>query len=162
MLELRPITAADAPPLLSLLSDPQVAVWLRPHGVTERFTLQECAAFARRDTAHWEAHGFGTSIAWQDDTCVGWSLLRHSIVAGRGEVEIGWTVARARWGAGIGTSLGAYAIDIAGRHGVTEVVAFTRVDNRASRRVMGKLGMSYERDFPHAGYPHALYRSRGS
>jgi RimJ/RimL family protein N-acetyltransferase len=30
----------------------------------------------------------------------------------------------------------------------------------ASRRVMEKLGMAYERDVVHAGLPHVLYRLR--
>ena len=39
------------------------------------------------------------------------------------------------------------------------VVAFTLPDNTASRRVMEKLGMTYERDIVHADLPHVLYRS---
>jgi hypothetical protein len=39
------------------------------------------------------------------------------------------------------------------------LVAYTRADNAASRRVMDKLGLTYEREFEHAGYPHVLYRT---
>jgi RimJ/RimL family protein N-acetyltransferase len=38
-------------------------------------------------------------------------------------------------------------------------VAVTLTTNTASRRVMEKLGMNYERDIEHAGLPHVLYRS---
>ncbi len=48
---------------------------------------------------------------------------------------------------------------MAAERGITDVVAFTRVDNIASRRVMDKLGLTHERDFEHAGYPHVLYRT---
>jgi hypothetical protein len=39
------------------------------------------------------------------------------------------------------------------------VVAFTRVDNLASRRVMAHLGLTCEREFTYAGLPHVLYRT---
>ncbi len=42
--------------------------------------------------------------------------------------------------------------------GVREVISLTLHDNRASRRVMEKLGLRYERDVTHAGLPHVLYR----
>jgi RimJ/RimL family protein N-acetyltransferase len=37
-------------------------------------------------------------------------------------------------------------------------VSFTLPHNAASRRVMEKAGLTYERDITHAGLPHVLYR----
>jgi RimJ/RimL family protein N-acetyltransferase len=158
MPSLTPAAAGDAPALHQLLSDPEVAVWLRPRGMSGLFTQAECAEMAQRGVAHWHAHGFGYWLAWDAATCVGRGLLKHSILDGRGEVEIGWAVARAHWGRGIATDLGRHALGVAAEHGVSNVVAFTRVENLASKRVMEKLGMAYEGDFTHAGYPHVLYR----
>ena len=42
--------------------------------------------------------------------------------------------------------------------GLPDLVSFTLHDNHASRRVMERLGFSYERDVEHAGLPHVLYR----
>ena len=42
--------------------------------------------------------------------------------------------------------------------GLAEVVSFTLTDNRASRRVMEKLGFAYEGETEYAGLPHVLYR----
>ncbi len=159
MLDLRPITADDAPPLHTLFSDPKVAAWLRPRGMTGAFSLKECEAFVARDAAHWTAHGFGSWLAWDGHECAGRCLLEHSVVEGRGEVEIGWAVASRYWGRGVGTAMGRHALTAAGERAISNIVAFTRVDNLASRRVMEKLGLDYERDFAHAGYPHALYRT---
>jgi RimJ/RimL family protein N-acetyltransferase len=39
-----------------------------------------------------------------------------------------------------------------------DVVSYTTDANAASRAVMEKLGMRYERDIEHAGLPHVLYR----
>jgi ribosomal-protein-alanine N-acetyltransferase len=143
----------------SFLSHPEVAVWLRPQGVVGPFTPDECEAWARRDAAHWAAHGFGPWLAWDDDVCVGRSALKHTVVAGRGEVEIGWAVARAYWGRGVATLLGRHALAAAAELELRDVVAFTRVDNLASRRVMARLGLTCEREFTYTGLPHVLYRT---
>jgi [ribosomal protein S5]-alanine N-acetyltransferase len=159
MLDLRPVGPDDGPAVHQFLSDPEVAVWLRPQGASGPFTLEECEASIPAQVAHWAAHGFGVWLAWDGSDCVGRCVLKHSIVDGRGEVEIGWAVARPYWSRGVGTSMGRHALAVAAERGLTSVVAFTRVDNHASQRVMQKLGLIYERDFVHAGLPHVLYRT---
>jgi RimJ/RimL family protein N-acetyltransferase len=74
-------------------------------------------------------------------------------------VEVGWAVARSYWGRGLATAMGRHALTVAAEHRIANVVAFTRVDNLASQRVMQKLGLTYEREFEHAGLPHVLYRT---
>jgi RimJ/RimL family protein N-acetyltransferase len=96
-------------------------------------------------------------LAWQADRCTGRSIVQHNLVAGRSEVEIGWTAARGCWGQGIATELGRHALATARSIGFRRVVAFTRTDNVASRRIMDKLKLRYEHDFDHAGLPHVLY-----
>ena len=157
MLTLRPIVAGDIAAVHELLGDPKVAAWLRPAGMSGPFTLEECAGLTARSVAHWDAHGFGRMLAFDGDRCVGWSLLGHTIVAGRPEVEIGWSVAGERWGRGLATELGADALRRARSLGLERVVAFTRCDNARSRRVMEKLGLELEREFEHAGLPHVLF-----
>lgn len=110
-----------------------------------------------KKVAHWVAHGFGMSLAFSDGRCIGRSVVQHSLVDGRGEVEIGWAVTREMWGRGIATDLGRHALGTATDAGVERIAAFTRTDNVASRRVMEKLGLEYERDFVHAGLAHVLY-----
>lgn len=159
MLDLRPVRPRDAAALHTLMSDPEVARWLRRRDQSGPFTLQECEAWATTDAAHWTAHGFGPWLAWDAETCAGRCLLEHSVVDGRGEVEIGWAVARRYWGRGVGTALGRHALTAGAERGISDLVAYTRTDNVASRRVMEKLGLAYARDFEHAGYPHVLYRT---
>jgi ribosomal-protein-alanine N-acetyltransferase len=159
MFDLRPVQSGDAPALHGLLSDPEVAAWLRPSNVSGPFTLAECEAIVSAALGHWAAHGFGVWLAWDGDACAGRCLLKHSIVDGRGEVEIGWAVAHPYWGRGLGTSMGRHALGAASERGITNVCAFTRVDNFASQRVMEKLGLTFEREFQHAGLPHVLYRT---
>ena len=137
-----------------------MAAWLRRAGVSDPFSLDECEKFVHAQMGHWAAHGFGLSLAWDGEECVAWSLLQHCIVAGASEVEIGWTVASTRWGEGIATRMGQHALARAASLGLDTVIAYARADNGASRRVMEKLGLAYEREFEHAGRPHVLYRTR--
>ena len=114
-----------------------------------------------RMAAHWARHGFG----WYafSDRATGALVARggpqRAHVAGRDEVEIGWTVVPERWDQGLATELGAASIELAfGPLGLADVVSFTLPENRASRRVMEKLGFTFERDTVHKGLPHVLYR----
>lgn len=157
MLDIRAVAPEDIEALEEILGDPEVARWLRGAGQAGPFTRAECERIIIEKVAHWTAHGFGMSLAFVDGRCVGRSIVQHNRVAGRSEVEIGWAVRRAMWGHGIATQLGAHALRIATDAGFERVVAFTRPDNTASRRVMEKLGLRYERDFEHAGIPHVLY-----
>jgi ribosomal-protein-alanine N-acetyltransferase len=157
VLEIRPVMPEDADALLQLLGDPEVASWLRSADQAGPFSAAECEAMVVRKVAHWTAHGFGMSLAFRNGSCVGRAIAQHNLVDGRSEVEIGWTVARDLWGQGIGTELGLHALACASGAGFERVVAFTRVDNVASRRVMDKLGLRYERDFTYAGLPAVLY-----
>jgi RimJ/RimL family protein N-acetyltransferase len=160
VLEIRALADTDTPAVHRLLGDPEVAAWFRPPEIAEPFTLNECESMMTRQLGHWAAHGFGMSLGWEDGACVGWSLLQHCIVAGASEVEIGWTVARRRWGEGLATRLGQHALEGAVALGLERTVAYARIDNAASRRVMEKLGLAYEREFDYRGMPHVLYATR--
>ena len=151
-LEPEPITAVNAPQLRALLADPRVAPWL---------ALGPDADFdemARRHERHWREHGFGYWLFREDGQLVGRGGLQRALVEEDEEVEAGWAVHGDLWGRGYATEIGRIALAHAAELGLSRIVAFTMPDNRASRRVMEKLGMTYERDFERAGLPHVLYR----
>ena len=85
-------------------------------------------------------------------------------------VEIGWRLAQSVQGKGFATEGAQAVVDFAFNElHLSEVVAITALPNRASRRVMEKLGMTHrpELDFNHprvpAGHPyerHTLYSLR--
>jgi RimJ/RimL family protein N-acetyltransferase len=160
VLQLQPLRASDAPAVHGLLGDPEVAVWFRDDSdaAAEPFSLSECEAIVGRWVGHWSAHGFGLSLAWEDDRCVAWSLVQHSILARRSEVEVGWTVMSPHWGRGIGTQMGQDALAQAAALGLDSAVAYARADNPASRRIMEKLGLTFELEFDRHGRPNVLYR----
>jgi RimJ/RimL family protein N-acetyltransferase len=92
---------------------------------------------------------------------VGYTGLNRDEVEGTPAVEIGWSITPSRWGEGFATEAATASLAWGfERCGLDEVVAFALPDNARSRRVMEKLGMSYEREFERAGLLHVLYRIR--
>ncbi|MET0075171.1 MAG: GNAT family N-acetyltransferase [Candidatus Thiodiazotropha lotti] len=82
-------------------------------------------------------------------------------------VEIGWRLAQSHWGNGYATEGGRAALQVAfDQLNLEEVVSFTAVGNRRSRRVMERLGMGDSTEtFEHPAIPpghqlrqHCLYR----
>ncbi|MDQ3980510.1 MAG: GNAT family N-acetyltransferase, partial [Actinomycetota bacterium] len=70
--------------------------------------------------------------------------------------EVGWRLAREHWGHGYATEAGAAALAFGfGELGLDEIVAFAVAANARSRRVMERLGMSYDPvdDFEHVAFP---------
>jgi ribosomal-protein-alanine N-acetyltransferase len=82
-------------------------------------------------------------------------------------MEIGWRLAREPWGQGFATEAARTVLQHAfGPLGFTELVSLTTVTNAPSRRVMEKIGMTYDPadDFDNPrvhgwwGAPHVVYR----
>lgn len=90
---------------------------------------------------------------------VGRAGLRRIVLDGAAEIELAYALMAEFWGRGLATEIGQTLLAEARRRGLTDIVAFTLTTNAASRRVMEKLGMRYERDIVHVGLPHALYRT---
>lgn len=82
-------------------------------------------------------------------------------------MEVGWRLAAEHWGRGYAPEAAHAALRVAWEDlALDEVVSFTAVANANSRRVMDKIGLTYEREFDHpklpAGHPlqrHVLYRT---
>jgi RimJ/RimL family protein N-acetyltransferase len=157
-LSLRPFSEDDGPVLMSVLGAPAVARWLLPAGRVQPNPEAECAARAGAGAAHWRAHGFGPWIVGEQGRTVACGGLGLRLLDGTAVLELAWAVIPDVWGRGIATSIGHEALVLAAARGAREVVALTRMDNLASRRVMGKLGMVPIRELKHVGYPHVLYR----
>jgi RimJ/RimL family protein N-acetyltransferase len=136
------------PELLPLLADPRWAATLStdglppaPGGTPEQM---------RAKTDHWAEHGFGMWLLRDRATneTVGRGGLQHTEIEGVDEVEIGWAIAPARWRQGLATELALACIEIAfGDLDLDHVIAYTTPENFASRGVMKKVGMSFQRDF---------------
>ena len=153
------LQAAHEHDLVALLCDPRVAAttWPRPGGPT----AAEVGANLAAKLCHWERHGFGMWLLRDRATgaAVGRGGLQRTHATGDEETELGWAIMPERWREGLATEMALAAVEVAfGDLELKSIVAFTLPDNVASRRVMQKSGLAYERDILYADLPHVLYR----
>jgi ribosomal-protein-alanine N-acetyltransferase len=153
---LRPFTAADHDAAHAVYSDPEVMRWVG-HGAhrTESETRSALRGYA--DALARRGFGFVAVIERSTGALIGDAGLHP--LGGRGpDVELGYTLARASWGRGYGTeiarALAEHAFDALG---AARVVAQVEPDNRASRHVLEKLGMTEQETRMAHGRPHLLY-----
>jgi RimJ/RimL family protein N-acetyltransferase len=154
-LEAERVAPRHLPLLHALYGDPRVGATLG--GATDLAgTRRRLRAFL----ADWETVGYGPWLFREaGGECAGVGGLRPVEVEGEAAVEVLYALRPAYWGRGLGSEM-ARAIVARARDplGLGELVCFTLPDNRASRRVMEKVGFRYERDFVRRGLPHVLYR----
>jgi RimJ/RimL family protein N-acetyltransferase len=73
-------------------------------------------------------------------------------------IEIGWWLASDLWGQGLVTESAQLVLsDGFGRLGLNRIVAVALRENKASTRIMEKLGMTYEREVLHYGFHVVMY-----
>jgi [ribosomal protein S5]-alanine N-acetyltransferase len=124
-------------------------------------SAEQTQRFLRENLDHWEKHGYGLWV-FRDQTAkrfVGRGGLRNITVGGKNEIEVAYVVMAEFWSKGVATEIATVSLKVAfERIGIGNVVAFTLPTNWASRRVMEKVGLRYERDIDHAGLQRVLYR----
>ncbi|WP_373998763.1 GNAT family N-acetyltransferase [Bdellovibrio bacteriovorus] len=157
----------DIDPFHALCSDPEVMEYF-----PSTLSKEETIAFIERLKANQKKDGYSFMACERKDTgefvgFVGLSYFTHPTHFSPC-VEVGWRLAKKHWGHGFAPEAARAVIDYAfGSLKASEVVAMTAVDNWKSRRVMEKIGMTYNSadDFDHPkvadGHPlkrHVLYR----
>ena len=158
-LTLRPPESRDEASYRRLLFDEAVGPWLRPKPLRP-FTEADPPALLVRDLRHWESHGLGPWVVEEDGAFAGRAGLNTARVDGEQAIELAWALVGTAHGRGIATEAACAAVEAARALRLPEVVSFTLPDNAASRRVMEKAGLAFEREITHGGLPHVLYRLR--
>lgn len=126
-------------------------------------TEEQTAAYIDRNLRHWSEYGFGLWILREraGGDPIGRAVLRHLQLDGVDEVEVGYSFYEPYWKRGLATEVASRCVDIAQRElGLREIVGLTDPANQASRHVLEKVGLRYERDCVHEGFPSALFRGR--
>jgi RimJ/RimL family protein N-acetyltransferase len=142
-LQLRPARSADAALLFELDRDPEVRRFvLQPNAPT----IERCEAVVARFLAIDAATpDVGFWIAEECGAFVGWFHLkppRPGEPAEDGDLEIGYRLLRAAWGRGLATEGSQRLLEHAFQTlRAPRVTAVALAENRASIRVMEKLGM---------------------
>ena len=124
-LRLRPLTVLDAERLRALIDDFEVAQWLSV--VPHPYTLDDAVAFIAR---------------LADEDPLVWAIDDGALCGVIGlESELGYWIARDRWGQGYGTEAAHRALRWHFSQGAgTDVLAGHFLDNARSARVLNKLG----------------------
>jgi len=136
----------DAAPFAAMSADPEVL----------RYLAAPDAVWIARTRAHFAEHGFGQFVVELPGEAsfigvVGLNNVRWDL-AFTPAVEAAWRLMPTYWGKGYALEAARAAVDDGfGRLGLGEIVAYTAVGNRASRRVMERLGMTRDpaEDFDH-------------
>lgn len=150
------LSAAHLPQLRQMDRHPQVMTYLG--GARDDAGLE---AYLERNLAHWDRFGYGVWVlhSVEGNAFAGRAVLRHVDVDGSDEVEVGYGFLPEFWGKGLATEITHACLGIARDEvGLGSVVALTALGNAASRRVLEKAGLRFERQVQHVIGPHALYR----
>ena len=147
-LYLRRLVAEDAPLLFELDSDPEVMKFISK-GIPTPFDRIQDDIMPRvlGQYRAWPPHGFWIAHIRETDDWIGWFHLRPDKFTPE-EMEIGYRLKRSAWGTGFATE-GSRALILRSfaDWGYGKVCARTLVGNLASRRVMEKAGLKFEREF---------------
>lgn len=141
---LRPITMQDVDALQAAVYADDEATRYLPGG--KAWPLSETRSLVAWWVGHWQARNFGpfAVIDKQTGAFLGDAGLMYMISAGH-VIELMYAFGRSAWGKGIATE----AVRAAVRHGfetvgLTHITALADPANIASRRVMEKIGMTFE------------------
>jgi ribosomal-protein-alanine N-acetyltransferase len=150
----RPCVAEDYDRLFALRADEEVARYL---GGTENLA-EKVATRLRYYVDHYARHGYAIGLVRLKSAPepIGFGGLQH--LDDGDEVEVGYAFARAHWGRGYATELAAGWLRFGFEHlGLDRIVAVASPENVASRHVMEKLGMTYEKNIVHYGHDTVYY-----
>jgi RimJ/RimL family protein N-acetyltransferase len=151
---LRRLTEADVEHLFELDSDPDVMRYLTggvPH--TRSFIVAKAMPHYLGFYERFEAFGFWAAIEKASGAFIGWFHFRP-FRENAHEIELGYRLQKASWGCGYATEGSLALIDKGFRElGVNKAVATTMASNKASRRVMEKVGLRFEKEFAFPGEP---------
>ena len=144
-----------------LFADPAVAAALWPGALGDPRTAEQAREMLNEDIAHWREERFGPWVFFEASTglFVGRGGLRRTRLADEECVELLYALRPDVWGRGYATEIACVSVAHARELGLRDVVGFTATANVASRRVLEKAGMRFERStFEHADLPHLLGR----
>lgn len=151
----------DIAPMAQIDADPEVMRYIGDGRVRDLDQTREDVARWERG---WEEHGFGLFALEERGSgeLLGFTGLSipHFLPEILPAVEIGWRLARHRWGQGFATEAARAVLEFAFEdRGLTRVVGVTHVENAASLRVMRRIGMRPVREttVPGLGVPAWVY-----
>jgi [ribosomal protein S5]-alanine N-acetyltransferase len=143
---IRPFTLDDAEALHAVWGDPASERFTAGGGRTPA-TVAETKSFLARIVADQEKHGFASSAVIEKETGRLIGDCGIFVSPDQPELELAYGFARDRWGLGYATEAAAACVRAGFEQlDVDRIVADVDVTNRASIRVLEKLGFELERE----------------
>lgn len=138
----------DVEPFAAMCSDPEV---MRYIGSGATRTCEQARTSIHAYEREWEENGFGLFAVerLEDGRFLGFTGLAEPdfLPEIMPAVEIGWRFARQTWGNGYASEAAQAALDFGlEKLGLSEIVGICQTENRASGRIMEKLGMRFDRE----------------
>jgi RimJ/RimL family protein N-acetyltransferase len=147
-LHLRLYTLEDLDELFQIRSDPEVMRFIT--GVPS--TRDQALEALNKHLDRWQTFGFGHwAVRFKNDpTLLGWCGL--DFLDTTPEIEVGYGLARSKWGLGISTEAARASLEYGFEHlHLERIVAVAYPENTDSRHVMEKLGMKYVKNGSYYG-----------
>jgi [ribosomal protein S5]-alanine N-acetyltransferase len=142
---MRPIQVSDLDVLAAIWADPEVTRFLPSQGVP--ISRENTEKALQSFVAHWQQREYGIWAIVENTSSfemVGYCGLRY--LSELDEVEVLYGLAKEYWGRGIATQAAKtsvfYGFNVAN---LDKVIAMAIPDNQASRRVIEKAGLHYEK-----------------
>lgn len=141
---MRPLQSSDLDALAAIWADPEVTRFLPSRGIP--IPKENAEKSLKSFTEHWQRRGYGVWAIIENDSSqmVGYCGLRY--LDEMNEVEVLYGLTKAYWGRGIATQAAkaavSYGFEVAN---LDKLIAMALPDNLASRRVIEKAGLQYER-----------------
>lgn len=154
---LSPWSKADLENARPIFTDPEVMRYING-GLP--LPDDEIRKFIARQQDHFRSQGF---CLWKllrkpAGRFVGFCGLQPLELDGANEIEIGWRLVKDQRGHGLATEAAERALrDAVSRARLSRVIAIAMPNNRASLRVMEKLGMNFERATHKGGFNVVVY-----
>ena len=140
-LVLRPFEERDAEPLLHILGEKDS---LRYFPSPDPPPLERVERLVAHQLKHWEEHGLGWWAVepGHKPELIGWVGLQF--LPETEETEVAYLLSKAHWGKGLATEGAMASLEFGFQHLKLEtIIALAHPENRASQRVIEKLGMIF-------------------
>lgn len=153
---LRPFVREDVSVVFEYFRDPEVMRYI-PTGPDA--TIDVTRRRVETYIAHQERYGFSKWVVVEKATKLTIGDAGLLLLEDGPDFEVGYRLIPGRWGMGYATETARAWIDAGFRRlGLERIVAICHPDHAASRHVMEKLGMTFERRGRHYGMDTLLYR----
>ena len=146
---------ADTKPMLRVYGDPEVMRFIPGGAVSSELAVR---SLLQRYVELQERQGFSSWAVVERESGIPVGDAGFGIFQPTGDVELGYTLARGRWGRGYATEAARACLEAALEYlSAPRIIAVVDAENEASLRVPVRIGMQKVETIRAHGRPHVLF-----